>query len=138
MSAPADHPPLQWRRLWLACGWFLVLLIIYLSLRPGGPLLPPSISDKLQHVVAYGVLTYWFACLYLRLAGRLACAAAFVLLGVALEFVQALTGYRSFDLIDMAADAAGVALGWLAGPPRLPSLPAAMERLGSGSGYNRS
>ena len=125
------------RGLWLACGWFLILLIIYLSLRPGGPVLPPSISDKLQHVAAYGVLTYWFACLYLRLSGRLACAVAFVLLGVGLEFIQALTGYRSFDLIDMVADAAGVVLGWLAAPPRLPSLPIAFERWVQGAGYNR-
>lgn len=123
------EPSLQLRKLWLAAGWFLVLLIIYLSLRPDGPLLPPSISDKLQHVIAYGMLAYWFVCLYARMPVRAAYAAGFVLLGVALEFIQAWTGYRSFELIDMAADALGVAAGWLMAPPRVPSLPAFMERL---------
>jgi VanZ family protein len=138
VSGPvAEYRVLRWRGLWLACGWLLVLLIIYLSLRPGGPVLPPSISDKLQHVVAYGVLTYWFTCLYLNPPARAAYATGFVLLGVALEFVQAWTGYRSFDFIDMAADALGVALGWLVAPPQLPSLPVAFERWVSGAGYNR-
>lgn len=128
MSGHANHRVLQWRGLWLACGWFLVLLIIYLSLRPGGPVLPPKISDKLQHVIAYGVLTYWFTCLYLHRSARAAYAAGFVLLGVALEFIQGWTGYRSFDFADMAADLLGVVFGWLAAPPRLPSLPLLLER----------
>jgi glycopeptide antibiotics resistance protein len=33
-------------------------------------------------------------------------------MGVALEFAQGATGYRSFEVLDMAANAAGVALGW--------------------------
>jgi hypothetical protein len=53
---------------------------------------------------------------------RMRIAAGFVALGIALEFVQGWTGFRFFSYADMAADAAGVMLGWLAAPPRLPSL----------------
>jgi VanZ family protein len=45
-----------------------------------------------------------------------------VALGIALEYAQRTTGYRSFDIADMVADAAGVAIGWLLAPPRLPNL----------------
>ena len=30
------------------------------------------------------------------------------LMGIALEFIQEMTGYRTFDLLDMLANAAGV------------------------------
>jgi VanZ family protein len=43
-----------------------------------------------------------------------------VALGIALEYAQRATGYRSFEVADMAADALGVAVGWLAAP-RLPN-----------------
>jgi hypothetical protein len=33
--------------------------------------------------------------------------------GIVIEFLQLLTGYRSFEVLDMAADAAGVSLGLL-------------------------
>ncbi|MBK8019774.1 MAG: hypothetical protein IPK20_25850 [Betaproteobacteria bacterium] len=45
-----------------------------------------------------------------------------VAMGIVLEFAQGLTGYRFMSLADMAANAAGVALGWFAAPPRLPDV----------------
>lgn len=41
-------------------------------------------------------------------------------MGIVLEFLQRLTGYRTFEIADMIADVCGVCLGWLAAPPRLP------------------
>jgi len=38
---------------------------------------------------------------------------ALIWLGVALEYMQGWTGYRTFDVLDMAADGIGVLLGWL-------------------------
>jgi VanZ family protein len=35
-------------------------------------------------------------------------------MGIAIEFVQGATGYRSFEVMDMVADAIGVLLGWAA------------------------
>jgi len=37
---------------------------------------------------------------------------AWIALGIAMEFVQRAIGYRTFDVLDMAADAIGVLLGW--------------------------
>jgi glycopeptide antibiotics resistance protein len=48
-------------------------------------------------------------------ARRLAYALGFTLMGVTLEFLQGMTGYRSFEVLDMAANTGGVALGWLIG-----------------------
>ena len=70
-------------------------------------------ADKLEHAFAYASIMFWFAQLYVRKPVRLAYAVGFVALGIALEFVQAQVG-RDFELGDMAADAAGVALGWAA------------------------
>lgn len=114
---------------WLCVGWVLVLLVISLSLRPGPAVLADGLGDKLQHVLAYTVLMLWFATLYRARATRVAYAGGFVALGVALEFIQGATGYRSFEVADMVADAIGVALGWLLAPPRLPSLLEFIERV---------
>ena len=54
----------------------------------------------------------WFCWLYRDWKTRIAYGAGCIALGVALEFVQRATGYRSFELADMAADALGVLIGW--------------------------
>ncbi len=66
------------------------------------------------HFLAYGTLMFWFSQLYVARKTRLACAAGFATMGVALEFIQGWTGYRDFELYDMVADGIGVALGWTA------------------------
>jgi VanZ family protein len=102
------------RPLAVALGWLLVAAIIWLSLTPSPPSLDMGFdqADKLEHFFAYGSLMFWFAQLYVRNPVRLAYAAGFVALGIALEFIQAHVG-RDFELADMAADAAGVAIGWV-------------------------
>ena len=79
---------------------------------------PPTLDiaqgDKLQHIGAYGLLMLLFALVYRRHGVRLAYAAGFCALGVALEFLQRLTGYRTFDVYDMLANGTGVVLGWAA------------------------
>lgn len=55
----------------------------------------------------------WFAFLYRRTPTRALYAIGFVAMGVAIEFIQPSTG-RQFEISDMAADALGVALGWVA------------------------
>ena len=97
---------LRGRVLWLALGWAMVAAVVWGSLTPAPP---QAGNDKIGHFAAYGVLMFWFAQLYLS---RLACAAGFIALGIALEFAQGWLGYRSFELYDMVADALGVLLGW--------------------------
>ncbi len=68
--------------------------------------------DKLAHFVAYASLSFWFGMLYAGRARQLGVAVAFAAMGVAIEFLQRLTGYRSFEVADMVANAIGAALGW--------------------------
>lgn len=117
------------RAAWICIGWLLVLLVIYLSLRSGPVFIAESFGDKLQHVFAYCVLMLWFSNYYQSRSLRMGYACGFVVLGVGLEFIQHLTGYRTFEIADMAADAIGVAVGWSLAPPRAPSVLAAIERL---------
>lgn len=105
---------LRYRRTWLALGGLWIALVIILSLM-SKPLHPLSFeqSDKFSHLLAYGWLMLWFCQLYAGQAMRLGLALALIALGVGLEFLQSLTPNRSYDLFDMAANTAGVSLGWL-------------------------
>lgn len=102
------------RKLWLAIGYALIALIIFLSLMPSPPALDTDHGDKLGHLLAYGTLMFWFCQIHATRRSRIAHAVAFAALGVALEFAQGSTGYREFEVLDMLANAAGVALGWAA------------------------
>jgi hypothetical protein len=107
-------------RLWRAIGFALVGVVIYLSLTPDPIGIPVEHGDKYGHVLAYATVMFWWAQIYPNGRVRLGLAAAFVTMAVALEFIQGLTGYRSFEIGDMAVGALGVLLGWLAAPPRSP------------------
>jgi VanZ family protein len=98
------------RQLWFAIGCGLVGLIVYLSLA-SGPDVPMTLGlDKLGHGLAYGTLMLWFAQLYERPRWALV-ALACMLLGVALEYLQGFTIYRTFSYVDMVANLAGVVVG---------------------------
>lgn len=114
---PVKHR-LRFHALWLAIGWALVLTVVYLSLTPQPVSIPVEQGDKVGHLAAYAVLMLWFAQLYYPAQRRLVLAVALVALGIGLEFAQLLTETRTFEIADMLADAAGVAIGWLAAPPR--------------------
>jgi len=105
---------LRWRAIWMVIGWAMVAGIVWLSLTPSPPNLDFALSDKVGHFVGYGTLTLWFCQLYGSRRERLAFAAGFVVMGVAIEFIQGATGYRDFEFLDMLANAAGVLLGWAA------------------------
>ena len=106
---------------WQAAGWLGVGLIIALSLTPAPPQIDIENGDKLGHLAAYGLVTLWFAQPYTGLRQRIWLAGGMVALGIAMEYAQRATGYRTFEVADMVADALGVAIGWLAAPPRLPN-----------------
>ena len=120
---------LRARQLWLFVGWTLVFSVVYLSLAPGYIETGVEQGDKFLHAFTYGALMVWFANLYERLARRRMLAAAFVAMGIALEFIQGWTGYRNFEVADMLADAAGVAAGWALAPPRLPNFLRGIEKV---------
>lgn len=111
---------LRYRSAWLAAGWLLVGLVIYLSLTPHPPE-PLSFdqADKLEHALAYASLSLWFCQIYLALRQRVVVVAALVIMGVALEFLQGASGYRMFETADMLANSCGVLSGFLLARTRL-------------------
>jgi len=90
----------------------MVAGIVYGSVMHSPPSLGFEQGDKLEHLGSYGLVMFWFCQLYAARRIRLGYALGFAALGVALEFVQRWIGYRDFEVADMVADAAGVALGW--------------------------
>ena len=110
------------RRIWIAGGWLFIAAIVYLSLATLAIETGVPQGDKLGHLLAYGALMAWWSQLYVSVAARWKLGVAFVALGAAMELAQGLTPTRTPDLLDLAADTAGVLLGWLAAPPRIPNL----------------
>ena len=112
--------PLRYPWVWMIPGWLLVAGVVVGSVVSDVPLRGLDFSDKFQHAFSYGVLMMWFAGLYAR--NRHAwIALTMLMLGVALELVQARLPHRSFDPLDILANAGGVLVGfglsfwWLAG-----------------------
>jgi len=99
--------------LWWALGLLLVLLICVASLVrvPQLEVDLPRYADKWQHVVAYFAVMGWFSQLIARKSLLFKAALAFFTMGVVLEFLQGLTGYRSLDVFDVAANSTGILLG---------------------------
>jgi len=90
----------------------MVAAVVVLSLIP----IEADLSggrDKIAHFVAYGSMTFWFAMLFRGRLRQVGVALAFAAMGVAIEYLQRMTGYRTFDVADMAANGIGAALGWV-------------------------
>jgi VanZ family protein len=103
------------RTLWWSLGGALLALITALSLLPiRGPDLDLPNSDKLNHAIAYLVLMLYFGQLVgAQRRSRATVAAALIGYGIAIELLQALLPLRVAELADLAANAAGIALGLL-------------------------
>ncbi|MFH0935020.1 MAG: VanZ family protein [Pseudomonadota bacterium] len=101
------------RRIWLAAGWLWVAAVCYLSLMPQPPE-PVSFEgvDKLEHLLAYAGLMLWFCQAWLDRRARIRLFAALVAMGVEIEFLQGMGGYRNFEYFDMLANTLGVLIGW--------------------------
>ncbi len=111
MQAP-DNSTIKLRRFWLLGGIGILLLLWVLSLIPQPPTFGVRNEDKFFHVIAYGGTMWWWGQYWPRLQQRIRLAIGFALMGVAVEFVQGWTGWRTFDTHDMVANGIGVLLGW--------------------------
>ena len=89
----------------------MVATVVVLSLIPMEVDLGED-SDKVAHFFAYGSLSLWFGMIFSGKGRQLGIAAGFAAMGATLEFLQGMTGYRSFEIADMAANAIGAVLGW--------------------------
>ncbi len=108
---------MSWRRAhlrrWYLLGLLLVLAVLYTSLAPASDLPPIGFNDKLEHGSAYMLMALWFGGLVpMRQYGWL--AAALLALGGGIEIAQGLMQLgRTADILDFAADGAGMAAGLL-------------------------
>ena len=107
-------------RAWLVWG----AAILFFSVAPPGWILGAvprsgwSLASSAGHVFEFGLfaLLFWLALPAGHMAGRryVLSAAAALAFGLAIELIQWPIPYRSFDLLDWAADAAGIAAVLLA------------------------
>jgi VanZ family protein len=102
---------LRHRGAWVLASIALVLLVIWGSLQTSvqGPTIDGF--DKFEHLGTYAVLAVWFTGFFRR-SRYWVVVLALLGLGLALEIAQfAMHAGRVADPFDMAANAAGVALG---------------------------
>lgn len=100
--------------LWLGMACMLAALIVYFSLSRTIVSIPGDAGGGFGHTMAYAALMMMLARTYATTRSRTIAAAALVAAGVCIEFLQAGTGYRNYEYADMAANAVGVGVGWLA------------------------
>jgi len=112
MSNSPISPELRYRPLWTALGWCIVAGILWLSLVQAPPQIDVDDGDKLGHFIGYGTLMFWFCELYATRRLRLAYGAAWIAMGITVEYIQGQLGYRSYDWLDMVANTVGVLIGW--------------------------
>ena len=107
---PETNPVYRYHKLWLAMGYLLVAVVIYLSVTSTPPL--PDIEvpyfDKIGHLLAYFAMMAWFAQLYHVKKQRIIYALSFIFLGVVMEFVQSFDTARMAEFADMVANTLGV------------------------------
>lgn len=111
MPAWLTPRPLKWRIGGLVVGWALVATVAALSLAPALPQVDIRFFDKVGHFLAYFTLMAWFGFLCLKHVHAWV-ALLLIGMGLALECAQHLTGYRAFELLDIAANTLGVAVGF--------------------------
>lgn len=119
---------MRFTKAWLAVGFGFVALVVYLSLTHNPPP-APDVGFKINHVLAYAWLMFWFAQVVRVGRVRVGVAIAFVLMGVALEYLQGMTGYRTFAYTDMRDNAIGVLAGWMLAVTPLGRAIPALDRL---------
>jgi VanZ family protein len=114
VAPTSAQPELNWRRVWLSCGYMLVLTVLTFALWPivsERAMMIPHF-DKILHAISFLVLMLWFSGLmpqhlYFRLFLVL------LIYGGLIEVLQYFTPYRRMDFADFAADGVGLMAGWL-------------------------
>ncbi len=107
----AVNPELRYRKLWLFIGYFLIALVVFLSLTSKPVQIDTNLpyQDKLLHVSAYFLLTFWFMQIYHLRHHVFRWVMFFLCLGLLLEYLQGFDPKRYSEVGDMVANALGVA-----------------------------
>jgi VanZ family protein len=105
---------LRWRGWWLGLWVLMLAAVVVTSLVAASDLPPPPFDgvDKLEHFLAYLVLSGYAVMLFERRRAQALVAAGLIALGVGLEVAQgALTVSRQADSADALANSLGVLAG---------------------------
>jgi len=111
----AAKPDLKLRFLWLAIGYSLVTLVVFLSLTssPIDTGLHFPYEDKVYHALAYFTLMFWFGQIYHDKFQRNMIAVVFIFMGMSMEYMQSFDPMRTAEFADIVANSSGVALGFM-------------------------
>lgn len=102
------------KRPWLWSGlWVLAIAgVVIGSLLPSSDLPPVKVNDKIEHFVAYAVLSAGAVQLFARRLSWAFVCVLLVLMGIGLEYLQAQMGLgRMLDRNDALANTIGVLIG---------------------------
>ena len=126
----AVNPELRYRKLWLAIGCFLIVLVIFLSLTSKPVQIDTNLpyQDKLFHTLAYFVLTFWFMQIYHTRHQVFRWVVFFLCLGLLLEYLQGFDPKRYSEVGDMVANTLGVVAAVAAARTPLRFMLARLER----------
>lgn len=107
------NPELRYRKLWLIIGYFLIALVVYLSLTSSPVDIDTDLpfQDKLFHTLAYFTLMIWFLQIYHVKHDVFQWVIFFLCLGLLLEYLQSFDPKRYSEVGDMVANTLGVMLG---------------------------
>ena len=116
MSAPAPArrwvKPLRHRNAWLALWLLGVAVLVVVCLLPSPDLPKLRVSDKLEHALAFALLSASAVQLFERGRALFAVACGLLALGIGIEFAQAVfTTTRAMEGADVVADAVGIVVG---------------------------
>ncbi|MBH1665229.1 VanZ family protein [Stenotrophomonas maltophilia] len=104
--------PLRRPRLWTALWVLAVLFVIVVCLIPPPPIPVPENGDKVEHFLAYFILSGSSVQLFRQGRPLLWVGLGLVLMGIGIEFAQgALTRDRMADPMDALANTVGVLAG---------------------------
>ena len=104
--------PLRRGRVWLGLWLLGIAALVVVCLLPGADLPKVNVSDKLEHALAFLLLSAAAVQLFVRGKPLAIIALGLLALGAGIELAQAvLTTSRMMEAADLLADAIGVAVG---------------------------
>lgn len=116
----AAQRSLRYMALWRALGWLMIAtLVVIMAVPTPATSLQIDYADKLVHVAAFGVLGAWTSQLYRPSAALAWRGVGLIGFGALTELMQVVIPWRSGDLLDLLANAVGVALGLALAPTPL-------------------
>ena len=114
--------PLRHAKLWKIASLMIMLLVLALAMMPAVWFWDDKTAglkwfasiDQWLHGITFMVLSIWFAGLY-RPNSYWKIALGLLAFGFVIEACQRMVSYRTADLFDVGADAAGIVLGLMIG-----------------------